>query len=1005
MKKSTFILGVFLLSFLSIEAQDYLEMMNSNQYTVLEVQNAAEAHFENRDKGRGTGYKSFKRWEYDAIRMQDDNGLLKSPSFYYNELERYNSYKNSEAQLGRMSMVSNWEQLGPSYWNQTSGWNPGVGRITSIGIDPTNEDHIIIGSPGGGVWKTTDGTTTWTALTDNLSNIVVYALTIHPNDSNTYFWGTSYGVIYKSTDAGATWNLLADTGNGRINKILIDPTNTNKMFCSGEFDGIYKSVDAGQTWALIHPESTTGFDVEFKPGDTNTIYASGNSFFKSTDGGQSFEIINKAPDPLVFWSQEYVSEATDWAAAESNYNGSVTAKSGSKLAILTLFSASNSITKLITPAIDLSGISDSTLNFSFTNVNIRYPQNPANPFKIFYKTGVSEPWTLLATIPAEVSAWEDVSIPLPDPSGDYYIAFEGHSYYASEITLDDISVESPTQGVVYFDDFEAGANPDNFLSGPKMIGVSANNPEVVYVLEAAGSLFGGFYKSTDGGANFTALDHAGKNYFGYTSDASDDKGQAPRDMDIIVNPSDVNDVHIAGVLSWRSTNGGTDFTVTSQWQPGTAANENIGYCHADIDLMIYHNDKIYVGSDGGIFVANDSTNVSSTYYTDLTAGLGIRQFYKIGISQTNPVIVSGGSQDNGASVYRADGVWYDWLGADGMETFIDHSDPNVLYGTSQYGTLYKSYDQGVSINWINHGYFDDVDGADGSWVTPFEQDPNVAATLYSGYREIYESLDGGDTWTSISQDFGSTANHLKIAPSDSDTMYAAFGSNLYKTTSGGSNGDWAQLTGFSGDINSIAIHPTDSNKLAIATNSSDKVYISSDGGQNWSVTTHDLPSFSALALVWDITYGEDILYLGMNYGIYYLRANETTWTSYSTDLPNVQVNELEVNTADNKLYAATYGRGLWRVDLFNPAALGVNDLQISDLIVSPNPTTGTFKLNWKLNDLVTIKIYDPLGKLVFYEKNRDLSQNPEIELQAPQGLYFLKVNTLNKEITKKLIIN
>ncbi|MDG1393779.1 MAG: hypothetical protein P8P55_03020 [Flavobacteriaceae bacterium] len=41
MNKSTFILRVFLLSFLSIEAQDYLEMMNSNQYTVLEVQNAA----------------------------------------------------------------------------------------------------------------------------------------------------------------------------------------------------------------------------------------------------------------------------------------------------------------------------------------------------------------------------------------------------------------------------------------------------------------------------------------------------------------------------------------------------------------------------------------------------------------------------------------------------------------------------------------------------------------------------------------------------------------------------------------------------------------------------------------------------------------------------------------------------------------------------------------------------------------------------------------------------
>ena len=54
---------------------------------------------------------------------------------------------------------------------------------------------------------------------------------------------------------------------------------------------------------------------------------------------------------------------------------------------------------------------------------------------------------------------------------------------------------------------------------------------------------------------------------------------------------------------------------------------------------------------------------------------------------------------------------------------------------------------------------------------------------------------------------------------------------------------------------------------------------------------------------------------------------------------------------------------------------------------------------------MTIKIYDPLWKLVFYEKNRDLSQNPEIELMAPKGLYFLKVNTLNQQVTKKLIIN
>ena len=995
MKNSVFILGCLLSSFLCVESQEYLQMINSGEFTVQQIQDSAEAYFENRDKGRGTGYKSYKRWEYNALRMQDESGRLKSPSFYFNELERYSSYKNNTSQLSRTQAVENWEQLGPYEWNQTSGWNPGVGRITSIAIDPNNENHMIVGSPTGGVWKTTDGSTTWTALTDNLSNINVNALAIHPTNSNIYFWGSNSGVIFKSTDAGATWDLLADTGSGTVNKILTDPTNTSKMFCSTT-SGIYKSTDYGENWSLIHSESESGYDVEFKPGDPNTIYASGNSVFKSTDGGVSFENI-QADNSITSWTQDYGSGTTDWIKASSNQNNSILPKSGTSLALFYYNDFTGPTTKLISPQLDLSSSTTPELKFSYTNVNW---DGDIDELKVFYKTGINEAWVELAHYTAEMTSWQDVVISLPNPTADYYIALEGKSNYGRGLTLDDVSVEDTTLGVIFSDNFDDGSSTNNFGTGPKMIGVSAGDPDVVYVLEASNGAFGGFYKSTDSGANFTQLDHTGKNYFGYSSAADDNRGQAPRDMDIIVNPSDAEDVHIAGILSWRSTNGGTDFNITSQWIPQRAVNENIGYCHADIDIMIYHNDKIYVGSDGGVFVANDPLNVSSTYYTDLTEGLGIRQFYKIGISQTDPVIVSGGSQDNGTSVYRADGIWYDWLGADGMETFIDHSNPNIMYGTSQNGGLYKSTDQGASRFGLST-----PDDKSGNWITPFEQDPNDANTVYTGYDEIYKSIDGGSNWNSISQNFGSNADHLKIAPSDSNTMYAAFGENLYTTTNGGSFGNWTQLTGISGYINSIAIHPSNPNKVAIATSASDKVYISNDGGTTWGVAMHDLPNFSALALVWDTTYDEDILYLGMNYGIYYLRANETSWTSYNTGLPNVQIRELEINTADDKLYAATYGRGLWRVGLFNPATFGTDDLQISDLILSPNPTTGTFKLNWKLNTLVTIKIYDSLGKLVFYEKDRDLAQNPEIDLQAQQGLYFLKVNTPSLEVTKKLIVN
>ena len=247
MNKPTLILYTFLLLFLNVESQEYLEMMNSEGFTVQETQNAAKQYFEIRGKGRGTGYKTFKRWEYNALRMQDENGFLKSSSFYINELERYNSEINNATPSNQTSLVSNWEQLGPTTWNQTSGWNPGVGRITSIAIDTKDANHIIVGSPGGGVWKTTDGGTNWSALTDNLSNVLVYALTIDPVNSDIYYWGSNFGLIFKSTDAGATWNQLADVGNGTVNKILINPSDTNIMFCSADYSGggVFKSTDGG----------------------------------------------------------------------------------------------------------------------------------------------------------------------------------------------------------------------------------------------------------------------------------------------------------------------------------------------------------------------------------------------------------------------------------------------------------------------------------------------------------------------------------------------------------------------------------------------------------------------------------------------------------------------------------------------------------------------------------------------------------------------------------------
>ncbi|WP_299334276.1 T9SS type A sorting domain-containing protein [uncultured Psychroserpens sp.] len=835
--KKYHLLFICLLSICVTWAQDFRQMIEDGSYTVAEIQAAAEAHFAEVGTERGTGFKSYKRWEYRAIRNMDDTGMLKSQEFYIDELENYNATLNESFQLARTT-VGTWEELGPTSWTLTGGYNPGVGRITSVAFENGNADHMIVGGVSGGVWKTTDGGNTWAVLTDNMPTLNVYSLAIDPTNPSIYFWGSTGGNIYKSTDGGATWNFLSDMGNGAVNRILIDPTDTSKMYCSSASYGIRKSTDSGATWTDIYPFMNSGYDIEFKPGDYNTIYASGEIFLVSTNGGASF--------------------------------------------------------------LPVTGFGD----------------------------------------------------------------------------------------------------------GPKMIGVSENvsgtDANILYVLEADGGGFGNLYKSTNSGASFTTLDHTGKNYFGYNTNPTDPDtfgpGQAPRDMDIAVHPTNVDEVHIAGINTWRSTNGGLDFTITSQWNPQSSNFLDIGYCHADIDMLKFVNNKLYVCSDGGIFVADDPSTLNVNYYRDLTAGLGIHQFYKIGISQTDPVIINGGSQDNGTTIMKTDGTWEHWMGGDGMEAIVDKNNSNIIYGTVYFGSLYKDTNGGA-----NYTALGSPDNKSGEWVTPYEQDPIAQDVLYGGFDQVYKSTDGGQSWLPISQLFSGNLDQMKVATSNPNYIYASNASNLYRTTDGGAT-NWQLLSGFNGYINSIAIHPSNPNKVAIATNSSQKVYVSDDAGATWTPYLYDLPNFTALALVWHDN-GEDGLYLGMNYGVYYIdNETPTSWQPFSNNLPNAEVSELEINTANNKIYCATFGRGVWASDLYD-ASLSVEDFELNSISIYPNPATKDITLEWDRSTDVSIRIYDALGKLMYYSKNESLGTPKRIDISSyASGLYFVKVNNVNGVITKKLII-
>jgi hypothetical protein len=283
----------------NIHAQDYLELIhNPTENTTLEeIQQKAETYFANRDRGRGSGYKQYKRWEYKMQRNVNSDGRIQNFSKLTHEAIA--SLESSNSSMSRMP--GNWTAMGPfSYTNGNSGYNGGLGRVNVVAFHPTNANIIYIGVPAGGVWKTTDGGSTWSPMSDALASIGVSGIAVDHANPNTVYILTgdgdgadTYSIgVMKSTDGGATWNPTGlswgVTNFVRGYKLLMHPTNSNIMLAVTNA-GIYRTTDGWATSSNVQGGSFR--DIEFKPGSPSTVYAvSTNTFYRSSDTGATWSV-------------------------------------------------------------------------------------------------------------------------------------------------------------------------------------------------------------------------------------------------------------------------------------------------------------------------------------------------------------------------------------------------------------------------------------------------------------------------------------------------------------------------------------------------------------------------------------------------------------------------------------------------------------------------------------------------------------------------------------------
>jgi photosystem II stability/assembly factor-like uncharacterized protein len=180
------------------------------------------------------------------------------------------------------------------------------GRINDLEAHPTDPRIIYAGTAGGGVWKSNDAGTTFNPIFDDYCQSIG-AVEIDPNDpDHVIYVGTgetwtrnsvSYGDgLYKSTDGGTTWKKLGFDKSERIANIIVNPKNSNEIYVAvlgalwsdSDERGVYKSMDAGETWEniLYINERTGAADMTMDPNNPSTLYASMWEFRRT---GWSFE--------------------------------------------------------------------------------------------------------------------------------------------------------------------------------------------------------------------------------------------------------------------------------------------------------------------------------------------------------------------------------------------------------------------------------------------------------------------------------------------------------------------------------------------------------------------------------------------------------------------------------------------------------------------------------------------------------------------------------------------